>query len=278
MSRRGKTGLDYFPLDVDFFEDTKIGLIESEFGVKGPIVAIKLLCKIYRNGYYYHWGHDECMLFARNDMGGELELNAVNEVVKGLVRRRFFDERCFNSFQILTSSGIQRRFLEASGRRQKVDLVEEYRLVEISKEINVNILRLNADIKSDNTSIETQSKVEYSRENNKENNKEKVASIDAPTPKKLNESFNDRMSQFRMDLAIWEETYGVKNVEAFFVYWSEPNKSRTKMKWEMQKTWDLPRRLNTWYERSKTFSAPKLSFNKSLNFASYDNSAKVERF
>lgn len=32
----------------------------------------------------------------------------------------------------------------------------------------------------------------------------------------------------------------------FFLYWSEPNKSGTKMRYELEKTWDLKRRLTRW--------------------------------
>ena len=34
MARPRKTGLDYFPFDVDFFEDEKIVAIAGEFGLK----------------------------------------------------------------------------------------------------------------------------------------------------------------------------------------------------------------------------------------------------
>ena len=47
-----KQGLDYFPLDVDMDTDDKIVLIESRYGSDGFTVIIKLLMKIYRNGYY----------------------------------------------------------------------------------------------------------------------------------------------------------------------------------------------------------------------------------
>jgi hypothetical protein len=40
--------------------------------------------------------------------------------------------------------------------------------------------------------------------------------------------------------------------ESFISYWTEPNKSKTKLKFEMQSTWDLKRRLNTWVSNSKT--------------------------
>lgn len=32
----------------------------------------------------------------------------------------------------------------------------------------------------------------------------------------------------------------------FILYWTEPNKSKTKIKWELQETWDAKRRFNTW--------------------------------
>lgn len=37
----------------------------------------------------------------------------------------------------------------------------------------------------------------------------------------------------------------------FIEYWSEPNKSGTKMRWELEKTWDLNRRLLRWQRSSK---------------------------
>jgi len=115
MARPRKIGLDYFPLDVDFFEDDKIQLIEAEFGTKGVCVAIRLLCKVYKNGYFYQWGGDECLLLSKQ-IGDGIVPNLVEEIVKGLVRRSFFDKGVFDSFRILTSRGIQRRYLEATGR------------------------------------------------------------------------------------------------------------------------------------------------------------------
>ena len=40
MARPTKDGLDYFPLDVDVFEDEKIEAIAGEFGLKGEIAVI----------------------------------------------------------------------------------------------------------------------------------------------------------------------------------------------------------------------------------------------
>jgi hypothetical protein len=37
-----------------------------------------------------------------------------------------------------------------------------------------------------------------------------------------------------------------KTIDAFIDYWTEPNKSKTKMKFELQNTWDTSRRLSRW--------------------------------
>ena len=55
MARPIKTGLNYFPLDVDFFNDPRISAVTVVHGIKGQAAVIMLLCAIYRNGYYFEW-------------------------------------------------------------------------------------------------------------------------------------------------------------------------------------------------------------------------------
>ena len=48
---------------------------------------------------------------------------------------------------------------------------------------------------------------------------------------------------------IWKENYSNKHIDIiyeFVSYWTEPNKSKTKMRFELEKTWDTKRRLQTW--------------------------------
>jgi len=45
---------------------------------------------------------------------------------------------------------------------------------------------------------------------------------------------------------------------AFAEYWTEPNKSNTKMRFEMEKTWDLSRRMKRWV--SSNFNKNKSNF------------------
>jgi hypothetical protein len=53
--------------------------------------------------------------------------------------------------------------------------------------------------------------------------------------------------------------YDVKLKKEFCDYWTEPNKSNTKMKWELCKTWKTELRLKTWSANQKKWDKPKSS-------------------
>lgn len=42
----------------------------------------------------------------------------------------------------------------------------------------------------------------------------------------------------------------VEELKKFYRYWTEPNKSGTKVKWELEQTFDIMRRIRTWLERA----------------------------
>lgn len=141
MGRPRKTGLDYFPLDVDFFDDEKITAISGEFGIKGEITVIRLLCAIYRNGYYIKW--DDLLKFKLAKSCPGLSAELIESIVYRLIRWGFFDKTLFDSVKVLTSKGIQRRYFEAAKRRLKADESSPpYLLINISACINqVNVDR-----------------------------------------------------------------------------------------------------------------------------------------
>lgn len=64
------------------------------------------------------------------------------------------------------------------------------------------------------------------------------------TVKKNN--IDDRKLKFADTLKPFIEKYGRDMVKDFYLYWTEPNKSGTKFKQELLKTWDTSRRLETW--------------------------------
>ena len=60
-------------------------------------------------------------------------------------------------------------------------------------------------------------------------------------------SIKSRAKDFRIILDEYvDNPYTKDMIEAFYDYWSEPTPSGKKMKFELEKTWDVSRRLRTW--------------------------------
>ena len=143
MARTNKVGIDYFPLDTGFFTDDKLQLVESEFGIEGSYIALRLLCKIYREGCFYRWGEDQCLLFAKSIGMQGVTARLTAQVVAALVRREFFSKKLFDRYGVLTSKGIQQRYFEATRRYNRVEAVAEYTLVNLSGYDNVHLTTLS---------------------------------------------------------------------------------------------------------------------------------------
>lgn len=92
------------------------------------------------------------------------------------------------------------------------------------------------------------------KQEKKEYNKKESSTI--VEPKKslsltLAENLEKRNKSFYDSLVPFVDFYGKELIRAFFDYWTEPNKSKTKMRFELEKTWDVKRRLKTWADRDK---------------------------
>lgn len=74
-----------------------------------------------------------------------------------------------------------------------------------------------------------------------------------------NKPLSERQHEFGMSLTPFMVENGGKYpkemIRAFYNYWSEPNQSQTKMRWELQKTWSVAGRLATWASNNKVFSS-----------------------
>jgi len=161
MARPVKNGIDYFPFNVHLGDDFE--LIEAEFGLTGFAVVVKLFQKIYGGqGYYCEWTNDVALLFGKKIGLGD---NAVSEIVKAAIRRGIFDENLYKKYHILTSQGIQDRYLEAVNRRKKVEIEKQYLLINVRNlPDNVHINEVNVDINSKNVNINPKIKEKKSKE------------------------------------------------------------------------------------------------------------------
>lgn len=63
----------------------------------------------------------------------------------------------------------------------------------------------------------------------------------------------ERETEFKESVKQYSNQYPVNMLKSFCDYWTEPNKSKTKMRFELEKTFEISRRLATWASRDKTF-------------------------
>ena len=134
MARPIKKGLDYFSLDVGFFDDEKIVAIADEFGCKGEVVIIRLLCAIYKDGAYIEFTDLLARVVAKK---AGLSAGLVNDVVDRAVQYGFFDKSVFDKYRVLTSRGIQNRYFEAKKKWQYASVPERFLLVDKNHEKGV---------------------------------------------------------------------------------------------------------------------------------------------
>jgi hypothetical protein len=90
--------------------------------------------------------------------------------------------------------------------------------------------------------------------------------------KKANNSNNQavtlepRKAEFKKSLDEFLEVYGRDMLNAFYAFWTEPNTSKTKMRFELQKTWDVGLRLSNWARNNKdiatTLKVEEIKYNR----------------
>jgi hypothetical protein len=72
---------------------------------------------------------------------------------------------------------------------------------------------------------------------------------------------NKYQSDFFNSLIPFVDEFGKDTCRDFYNYWSEPNRSKTKIKWQLEETWDLNKRLTRW--SNNNFKKPNAKTNNS---------------
>jgi len=146
LARPPKEGLGYFPFDVDFYEDFKIEDLSNEFGPLGESVYKRILCLVYRDkGYYLEIDMDRLALKLIKSIGNRWvrSKDQVIQVVLYCADIGLFNKDLLSQ-GVITSVGIQRRFLEAKGRRPCIN--DSYWFLDKKPSINSAITPINEKI------------------------------------------------------------------------------------------------------------------------------------
>jgi len=118
----------------------------------------------------------------------------------------------------------------------------------IKPQIDANIKRYNNGNKP---------KVKQDKSKTEAKDKQTISKIEAN--KNVNDNVNEnnniemRKQEFADNLKPFVEKYGREFIKDFYLYWSETTLNNKKMKYELEKTWSLERRLYKWESNAKKF-------------------------
>ena len=117
MARPVKSGIDYFPMDVSFFSDSKIESLISTHGASAPLVYLYVISKGYEeNGYFFTVQRTSAHIIAKNLM---LEVGYVEAVIRECLNVGLFDFDLYSVHKLLTSVKMQKVYQEAVKARSK---------------------------------------------------------------------------------------------------------------------------------------------------------------
>lgn len=89
-------------------------------------------------------------------------------------------------------------------------------------------------------------------------------------------NISERKLEFASTLEMYLPIYGRDFLNDFYFYWTEPNNSNTKFRKELQKTWSLERRLETWAKNDSKFKNNGKPHEKSKTEQIIENSYKAQ--
>ena len=126
MGRNKKEGLNYFPFDVDFFQDIKIRKLIKYQGSNAIAIYAFILCNIYKDGYYIRWDND--LPFIISEQTG-YEESYIVEVINCCLDIGLFSKNLFDSERVITSFGIQDRYRKINDLCRRKSDISEYMLI-----------------------------------------------------------------------------------------------------------------------------------------------------
>jgi len=293
MGRSNKIGLEYHPTFVDFEENDKVSMMLAECGMLGEIVLQRIWRAVYRNkGYYYNFGNDECLLMSRR-IGYGLRSNEIMEVIQTCLRRNLFDMRLYENYGILTSKRIQETYVMATVERISVVFDKRYLLISLPKRANITVYNPDlstgnptgnaisppnppretrfvgkdstdkSDLSTDKSTKESKGKESIENESKGEESENGAPQITLFSKDYFKIDIEKRKELFRGAVASFEFKYETACLEKFFKKWSELNPNGKRLRFELERTWELNERINSWGAAWNAIESKKTATNES---------------
>jgi hypothetical protein len=220
MGRPIKNNADYFPHDADMRNDPKIKALRRKFSFEGYAIY-SMIIEFLTDSDFFQFKNDNLTLEL---ISGDFDCTP--ELLKNVL------EYCITLDLLQTSETHYVRCKSLDNR-----------LGALLSKRKLDRTRVIADYRGEST----QSKVKKSKVKKR---REREAGALAPTPAK---SIDERKEDFYKQLVPFVDRYDKKLIRAFFEYWTENNAKGKKFRKEMQKVFDIEKRLATWAKREKEF-------------------------
>lgn len=228
MGRPLKDNADYFTHDADMRDDPKIKALRRKFKIAG----------------YGVW----CMLLEAITDSDNFRLNIDLEIIAGDfdVETDFLQQviqYCIQLDLLQTDEGCKTLWSKTLDNRFEVLLSKRKR---DRKELSPAKTQQKGVIASESA----QSKVKESKEEKRKVEESKVKQSSESTAGEP-ATLEDRCKDFMGKVALHLDQYSKEMLREFYDYWTETNEGGRRLRFEMQKVFDIRKRLATWSKNEK---------------------------
>lgn len=227
MARPERNNVDYFPFLCK--EGKTMYYIEQKYGNDGYATWVKILRQLAVTNYHYINLSDrvEMMYLASKCRVSE---EVLCTMIDDLCDLGEFNKMLWKENQIIYNEKLVDSVKDAYLKRNNKSLTLES-FLQLLESLGIRKLVKGEKKGTDNPHRREEKSIE----------------------EKKREDLVARKKAFSDTLSPYLKTYGKEMLNDFYLYWTEPNKSNTKVRWELEKTWSLPRRLSTWAGNDKNF-------------------------
>lgn len=238
MAREQRKDVDYFPHDCT--HGRKMHIIETKYGNDGYAAWFKLLEQLGKaNNHFIDISDDMTLMFLTSVF--KLDEEKTLSILNDLSKLGAIDKELFEKYKVIYSHKFAESVQDAYRNRKGKMFQYSDILNEIKAKNDQSYVRLK---QGDGKLTEVIPKVKKSK-------------VKETKEEEIKEDIVARKLKFSSTLEPYLKIYGRDFLKEFNAYWTEPNKSHTKFRQELEKTWDLERRLSTWSKNDKNFNKQK---------------------
>ena len=221
MARPEKNTVEYFPFLCD--EGKKMFYIEETYGNDGFSTFIKILRELAKTDFHYlDLSKKTTLMFLSAKC--KISTKTLESIINDLVDLDKFDKNLWIENKVIWCQDFIDSIQDAYNKRKNKCITYDGLLQHLC---SLGVRKLGKSISQ--VGVNPQTILEET---------------------KLKKTIENRMSEFENSLQIYLKEFGKDLLNDFYLYWTEKKPNGKKMRFEMEKTFDIKRRLDRWNKNS----------------------------